>query len=158
MHGDIIMFGPLSDEIFLGIIASIGVALYAGFAYLVAHSKNIEMRRRWRYSILWGVTFGVFTSILFGILSVLSLLGAAFQSPRSLLDLFPGIFSSLVTPVILSLPFVFLVTFGTYWKQLGMGDLFINQLLYPVKKHFSDQSTTNSVFDRMRSFIAKLID
>jgi len=162
------MSGPsssLSDEIFLGIIASIGAVLYAGFAYLVAHSNNIEVRRRWRYSILWGVTFGVFTSILFGILSVLGLLGsenelgygAAFKSPRSLLDLFIGIFSSLVAPVIISLPFVFLITVGTYWKQLGMGDYFINQLLYPVKKHFSDQST-DSIFDRVRTFIAKLID
>ena len=76
----------------------------------------------------------------------------------SSLDLFMGIVLFLAYPVLISLPFVFLVTFGTYWKQLGMGDLFINQLLYPVKKHFSDQSTTNSVFDRMRSFIAKLID
>jgi len=155
----------LSNEIFLGVIVSIGVVLYAGFAYLVAHSKNIEVKRRWRFSILSGVSFGVFTSIIFGIISVLALFGdenelgymVAFKSPRSLLDLFIGIFSFLVYPVFISLPFVFLVTFGTYWKQLGMGDLFINQLLYPVIKHPSDQSP-DGIFDRVRAFIAKLID
>jgi len=131
----------LSNEVFLGVITSIGVILYAGFAYLVAHSKNIEVRRRWRFSILWGVSFGVFTSIFFGIVSVLALFGdenelgymAVFKSPRTLLDWFIAIFSFLVYPVLISLPFVFLVTFGIYWKQLGMGDYFINQLLYPVK-------------------------
>lgn len=40
-----------SNAIFLGILAVVGVILYAGFAYLVAHSKNIDVKRRWRFSI-----------------------------------------------------------------------------------------------------------
>ena len=141
-----------SNVISLSLIASIGIILYACFAYLVAHSKNKEVRRRWRYSILWGVSFGIFASVLFSILSVLTLLSDENKS-----DLFTSIFSSLVSPVIIILPFVFLVTFDTYWKQLGMGDMFINQLLYPVKKHPSDKSP-DSFFDRAKTFIAKIID
>ena len=141
-----------SNAISLSLIASIGIILYACFAYLVAHSKNIEGRRRWRYSILWGVSFGVFASVLFSILSVLTLLSDENKS-----DFFTSIFSSLVSPVIIILPFVFLVTLGTYWKQLGLGDYFINQLLYPVIKHPSDQSP-GGVVDWVKAIIAKLID
>ena len=64
-----------SDPIFLTVIASIGIVLYAGFAYLVTRSKNAEVRRRWRYSILWGVSSGVFTYILFAAISVLAFFG-----------------------------------------------------------------------------------
>jgi len=73
------------------------------------------------------------------------------------LDLFTGIVQFLSYPVLLTLPLVLLVTFGTYWKQLDMGDLFINQLLYPVIKHPSDQSP-GGIFDRVRTFLAKLIN
>jgi hypothetical protein len=155
----------LSNAIFVSSIAIIGIILYAGFAYLVAHSKHVEVRRRWRYSILWGVLCGAFLFILFGIGSVLALFGdedtlgymAAFRSVRGPLGLFKGILFFLAYPVLISLPFIFLITFVTYWKQSDMGDMFINQLLYPVKKHPSDQSS-NSVFEQIRSFITKLID
>jgi hypothetical protein len=153
-----------SNAIFLGILAAVGVVLYTGFAYLVTHSKNIEVKRRWRYSILCGVSFGVFTSIMFGVVSVLALFGdeselgymTAFKSPRNPLDLLMGIFSFIVYPVLISLPFAFLVTFGTYWKQLNMGDMLINHLIYPIKKHPSDQSP-DTIFDRVRAHIAKFI-
>lgn len=155
----------LSSGFLLIVITTIGVVLYAGFAFLVAHSKNMEVRRRWRFSILSGVFFGAVISILFGLASILAVFGdenelgymTVFRYPSNSLALFTGIVQFLSYPVLLSLPLVLLVTFGTYWKQLGMGDLFINQLLHPVMKHPSDQSP-NSIFDRVKTFLAKLID
>ena len=154
-----------SNAIFLSAIAPIGIILYAGFAYLVARSKSIEVRRRWRYSILWGVSSGMVLSIFFGVGSIVALWGnesemgymAVFRSLKSPLDLFTGMVLFLTYPVLIGLPFAFLVTLGTYWKQLGMGDMFINQLLYPVIRHPSDRSP-DGIFDRVRTFIAKLID
>jgi len=155
----------LSNAIFLSAIASIGVILYAGFAYLVVRSKNTEVKRRWRYSILCGVSFGVILAILFGIISILVLfvdvgnLGfmALIKHPRNSSDLFTGIVLYLVYSVLINLPVVSFVTFGTYWNEIQCGDMFINRLLYPVKKHPSDGSP-DGVFDKMRTFIAKLID
>ena len=82
---------------------------------------------------------------------------AVFRSPNNPLDIFIGIVLFLVNPVLIALPLVFLITFSTYGKQLRMGDMLINQLLYPVIKHPSDRSP-DGVFDRVRTFIAKLID
>src|SRR4030095_3335714 len=155
----------LSNAIFLSVGALLGVSLYAGFAYLVAHSNNVDVRRRWRYSILWGVSSGVVISIFFGVGSILVLLGneselgymAVFRSLRSPLDLFTGIVLFLVYPVLISLPIILIVTFGTYWQELSRGDLLINRLLCPVKKHPSDQAS-DSIFDQVRTSIAKLID
>jgi ABC-type Fe3+-siderophore transport system permease subunit len=156
----------LSNALFLTLVASIGVILYIGFAYLVVRSKNIETKRRWRYSILSGVCFGASLSILFGIGSVFFVLFGdenglgymtIFRSLRSPLDFLKGILFFLTYPVLISLPFVFLVTFDTYWKQLRMGDMFINQLLYPSIRHPSDRSP-DGLFDRVRAFITKLID
>jgi hypothetical protein len=149
----------------LSIMVSIGIILYACFAYLVAQSKIVEVRRRWRYSILWGVFLGAFVSILFALLSVLAFFGdqnelgymAAFRSPISLLNLFIGIILFLAYPVLIGLSFAFLFTFVTYWQELQRGDMFVNRLLYPVKKHPSDNSS-DSVFDQARTFIAKFVD
>jgi len=146
-------------------MAAVGIVLFAGFAYLVTHSKNRDVKRRWRFSIFWGVTSGALLSILFGLFSVLALFAdekaigymEVFRSIRSPMDLIAGIVLFIVYPVLIGLPFAFLITIGTYWRQLGMGDLFINQLLYPVKKHPSDQSP-DSIIDRLRTFIAKFID
>ena len=154
-----------SNAISLSIIASIGIILYVCFAYLVVHSKNIEVRRRWRYSILWGVSSGVIIAILFGIVSILALfvdegdLGfmTLINYPRSSSDLFTGIVLFFMYPALISIPTVFFITFITYWNEIQRGDLFVNRLLYPVKKHPSDKSP-DSNFDKVRTFIAKLID
>ena len=53
-----------SNTIFLGVVVSGGIILYAVFAYLAVQSKNVEMRRRWRYSILCGVSYGIIVTIL----------------------------------------------------------------------------------------------
>ena len=136
----------LSNAIFLGVIVLIGVILYIAFAYLVMHSKNTDVRRRWRYSILRGVSFGVLISILFDIISSLILfvddgdLGfmSLIRHPGSPSDFFTGIDLFLTYPVLISVPAIYFVTFVTYWKEIQRGDLFINRLLYPVKKHPSN--------------------
>jgi hypothetical protein len=155
----------LSNAIFLSVIALIGVALYAVFVYLVAHLKNVDTRRRWRYSILCGVSSGVFSSVLFGIGFVLALfvdvnqLGfmILLKHPRSIVDIVTGIILFLTYPVLISVPLVFIVTIGTYINQLQLSDLNVTHLLYPVKKHPSDQSP-DDIFTQVRIFIAGLID
>jgi hypothetical protein len=155
----------LSDAVNFCVIAAIGVILYVGFAYLVNRSKNIEVKRRWRYSILWGVSYGVFAFILLCILSVLALFGdenefgymVAIRSSRSPLDFFIGIVLFFVYPVLISLPLVFLITLVTYGKELQNSDMFVNSILNPAYKHFSDRSP-DSVFERLRIIIANFVD
>ncbi|SRR5258706_11495697 len=154
----------LSNAIFLTAITSVGVILYAGFAYLVTRSKNMEVKRRWRYSILCGFSFGVIIAILFGIISILVLfvdegdLGfmTLIKHPRNSSDLFIGIVLFLIYPVLISVPTVFFVTLGTYLQELQRGDMFVNQLLYPPYKHFSDKDP-ESVFERIRKFVSRFL-
>ena len=142
-----------------------GIMLYAVFAYLVAHSKNIDTKRRWRYSILWGVSSGVFISFIFGVVFVWAFFIDVSQSgfmvllkqPKNKTDLFAGIILFLTNPILISLPLVFIVTFGTFIKQLGLNDFNTAYLIYPVKKHPSDQSLDN-IFTRIRIFIVGFIE
>jgi hypothetical protein len=127
--------------------------------------KDKETRRRWRYAILWGVSFGIFIYLSVEIISILVLFGdesqlgyvAVFKSLRNPLDLFMGIALFLLYPLLISLPFGLIITLGTYWQELRRGDLLINRLLYPVKKHFSDQSPDN-ILEQLRILVAKFID
>lgn len=108
---------------------------------------------------------GALLSILFGIFSLLALFGEknalgymeVFRSIRSPMDWVAGIILLFAHPILIGLLFCFIVTFGIYWRQLGMNDLFVNQLLHPVKKHPSDQAP-DSIIDRVRTLIAKFIE
>lgn len=154
-----------SNAIFLSAITIMGIALYAVFAYLVAHSKNIDTRRRWRYSILWGVSFGVIFSIFFSSIFVLGLFVDIYQSgfmtlvkqSKSILDLFTTIIFLFTPSILINLPVVFIGTFGTYTKELSSSDLNVTRLLYPVQKHPSDQSP-DDISTKARKLIVSFVD
>lgn len=155
----------LSNAIFLSVITVMSIALYVVFAYLVAHSKIVDTRRRWRYSILWGVSIGVINFILLGFVFVLGLFTDINQSGFAMLlnnpmrtsDLFISIILVLMNPILISVLIVFIFTFGTYINELRFSDLHVTHLLYPIKKHPSDQSP-DDIFTQVRNFVANLID
>jgi hypothetical protein len=150
----------------LSVAALLGVVLYAGFAYLVAHSKDMEVRRRWRYSILWTISPNILSFII-GLVIVFGVdlyvdesnsgVYSLNQISKNLIDISTGIILMLPSIVLILLFIIFLLTLATYMRERNSGDLNINRILCPAYKHPSDQSP-DSIFERIRIFIAKLID
>lgn len=154
----------ISNAIILSIVAFIGLTLYAGFAYVITRTRRVDVRRRWKYSILVGTTFAILSSVVlnFIFLSALFVDGnnlgfmVLFNKPRDLTDIFTGLILFLVYPILINIPLMFLITLTEYISQVRTGDLIINHILYPVEKHSSDKSP-DSIFARIRKIASKLI-
>lgn len=154
----------LSNALSSGFIGLIGLVLFVGFILLVVHVKNPESRHRWRYSVLWGIVSGIFITILFYLIFLISLFVAnnhtgfieLIKHPKISADMIAKIILFPVSLLLITVPFAFLITLATYQWEYRSGDISINYILYPPSKHPSDVDP-DSVSERIRRFIARLL-